>query len=239
MAEKIENKKIKDNSAEILSNAVRAVGFIKPKFDPQQQGFLPPQLEVIGTAFLLKDKQVVVTCDHVVRQFANLPVELAGILVIGQKGNYRPVSIDCVDYAHDLAVLRFKKLPQETDEQFKTFLKSQFDLGIDLTDIYADVSDKVSYSGFPLGNQLLTQLHEPTYVEGVVGIKVRDSGVRKEVQISGSVIGGFSGAPIISKESKKVVAMVSNSPSKEAGNAGIFMGVSWEHIKAIADLAKS
>src|ERR1035437_5618708 len=124
-----QKQNIKDNTAEMLSSAVRAVGFIKPKFDPQQQGFLPPQLEVIGTAFLLKDKQVIITCDHVVRQFANLPVELAGILVIGQKGNYRPVSIDSVDYAHDLAILRFKKLAQETDEQFNQFLKTQFDSG--------------------------------------------------------------------------------------------------------------
>jgi len=234
-----ENEKQNSKVPEILSNAVRAVGFIKPKFDPLQQGFLPPQLEVIGTAFLLKDKQVIITCDHVVRQFANLPVELAGMLVIGQKGNYRPVSIDCVDYAHDLAILRFKKLVQENEDQFKIFLKSQFDTGLELSDIYANVAEKVAYAGFPLGNQLLTQLHEPTYTEGVVGIKVRNSEIRKEVQISGSVIGGFSGAPIISQYTKKVVAMVSNSPSKEAGNAGIFMGISWEHVKAIANLAKS
>ena len=90
-----------------------------------------------------------------------------------------------------------------------------------------------------MGNQLLTQLHEPTYFEGIIGIKVRNSGVRKEIQISGSVIGGFSGAPIINKKSQKIVAMVSNSPTTEAGNAGIFMGISWEHIKAIAGLAKS
>lgn len=234
-----QTKHQKDNTAEMISAAVRAVGFIKPKFDPHQQGFLPPQLEVIGTAFLLKDKQVVVTCDHVVRKFANLPVELAGVLVIGQKGNYRPVSIDCVDYAHDLAVLRFKKLPQETDEQFNTFLTSQFDSGLEISDKYADVSDRVAYAGFPLGNQLLTQLHEPTYFEGLVGIKVRNSGIRKEVQISGSVIGGFSGSPVVDKDTKKVVSMVSNSPSKEAGDAGIFMGISWEHILAIANLAKS
>ena len=239
MEEKKEIQKIKDNTAERLTSAVRAVGFIKPKFDPQQQGFLPPQLEVIGTAFLLKDKQVIITCDHVVRQFANLPVELAGILVIGQKANYRPVSIDCVDYAHDLAILRFKKLTQETDEQFNQFLQNEFGSGLELSTEYSEVSEKVAYTGFPLGNQLLTQLHEPTYFEGVVGIKVRDSGIRKEVQISGSVIGGFSGSPIINKDTQKVVAMVSNSPSPEAGSAGIFMGVSWQHIKAISDLAKS
>lgn len=228
-----------DNSAEILSGAVRAVGFIKPKFDPQQLGFLPPQLEVIGTAFLLKDKQVIITCDHVVRKFANLPVELAGILVIGQKANYRPVSIDLIDYAHDLAILRFKKLAQETEQQFNSFMQSQFNTGLELSEVYANVSDRVSYMGFPLGNQLLTNLHEPTYFEGVIGIKVRKTDIRKEVQISGSVINGFSGAPIISKENGRVIAMVSNSPSQEAGGAGIFMGISWEHIKAIADLAKS
>lgn len=228
-----------DNTADQLCNAVHAVGFIKPKFDPHSQGFLPPQLEIIGTAFLLKDKRSVITCAHVVLQFANLPIELSGILVIGKKGSYRPVTIDCVDHAHDLAVLRFKKLPMETDIQFNEFLNLQFGEGLELSEQYASVSDKVAYSGFPLGNQLLTQLHEPTYFEGIVGIKVRKDDIRKQVQISGPVIEGFSGAPIVSKSSKKVIAIVSNSPSQQAGNAGIFMGISWEHIQAISSLINS
>lgn len=227
------------NFASLVCGSVRAVGFIKPKFEPQVQNFLPPQLEVIGTAFLLKDYKVIVTCEHVIRQFANLPVELAGILVIGEQGKYRPVSIDSIDYAHDLAILRFKQLQQEPDVNYNNFLNTAFVSGLSLVDSYPEVSSKVAYAGFPLGNQLLNQLHEPTYTEGVVGIKMRQQKVRKEIQISGAIVSGFSGAPIVSIEGQKVLGIVSNSPSKDAGNSGIFMGISWEHIKAIATLANS
>ena len=59
-----------------ILKAVRAVGIIKPKFDPQQQGFIPPQLEIKGTAFLLKDFNIVLTCAHVIQELINFPVEL-------------------------------------------------------------------------------------------------------------------------------------------------------------------
>ena len=220
--------------------AVRAVGLIKPRFDPTQQGFVPPQLEVIGTAFLLKKHQVIITCEHVVRNFVNFPIEITGMLVIGRQGRYSPVSIDSVDFAHDLAILRFVKNPNLTEEKFKEFLNNQFFTGLELTDKYPEVSTKVGYAGYPLGTQLLNQKHDPTYSEGVVGIKLCETSVRKEIRITGPVVGGFSGSPIILKDDpQKVIAVVANSPSKEAGNANIFSGISWEHIEAIAKLAKS
>ncbi|MFA5188657.1 MAG: serine protease [Patescibacteria group bacterium] len=219
---------------------VRAVGLVRPRFDPIQQGFLPPQLDVIGTAFLLKGYEVIITCEHVVRDFVNNPTEIIGMLVIGKQGIYFPVSIDSTDFAHDLAILRFRKNPNITDEKFKEFLGNEFSTGLELTDRYPDVSTKVGYAGYPMGTQLLNQKHDPTYSEGVVGIKLCETDIRKEIRITGPVAGGFSGSPIVLKESpQKVIAALANSPTKEAGDANIFSGISWEHIKAIATLAKS
>jgi len=223
-----------------VCDAVRAIGLIKPKFDQSRQGFLPPQLEVIGTAFLLRDYKVLVTCEHVVRNFINLPIEISGMLVMGRLGQYSPVSIDCVDFAHDLAILRFIKNQNTTDEVFKVFLENEFSSGLEIVDKYSGASTKVAYAGYPLGTQLLNQKHDPTYSSGVVGIELCEGLFRKEVRITGPVIGGFSGSPIVLEDApQKVLGVVSNSPTKEAGNVNIFMGVSWEHIKAIAELANS
>lgn len=222
-----------------ICEAVRAVGLIKPKFDPARQGFLPPQLEVFGTAFLLKDYNTIITCEHVVRNFVNFPIEITGMLVIGKHGNYSPVSIDSVDFAHDLAILRFKN-PNLSDEQFKEFLNKEFSTGLEIIDKYPDVATKVAYAGYPLGTSLLNQKHDPTYSEGVIGVKVCETNIRKEIRITGPVVGGFSGAPIVlERNPTKVLGIVSNSPTKDTGNANIFSGISWEHIKAIAELAKS
>ena len=223
-----------------VCDAVRAVGLVKPIFDTTHRGFLPPQLQVIGTAFLLKEQRIIITCEHVVRSFVNFPIEISGMLVIGKQGNYFPVSIDSVDFVHDLAILRFIKNSNSSDEEFKVFLDTEFSTGLELINEYPEVSTRVGYAGYPLGTQLLNQKHDPTYSEGVVGIKLCKDDFRKEIRITGPVVGGFSGSPIVLKDDpKKVIALVSNSPTKEAGNANIFSGISWEHIKAIAELAKS
>jgi V8-like Glu-specific endopeptidase len=221
-----------------VCEAARAIGLVKPKFDPAKQGFLPPQLEIIGTAFLLKDFNVIVTCKHVVENFINnLPTEISGMLVIGRQGNYISVSIDSVDFAHDLAVLRFIKNPNLSDELFNKFLNEEFSSGLEITDKYAPVSTKVAYAGYPLGTQLLNQKHDPTYAEGVIGVEKCETAIKKEIRITGPVVGGFSGSPIVlESDPKKVIGMISNGP---VATANIFMGTSWEHIKALAELANS
>ena len=225
---------------EILK-AVRAVGIIKPKFDPQNQGFIPPQLEIRGTAFLLKDFNIVVTCAHVIQEFINLPVELVGMLVIGKETNYQPITIDSVDFVHDLAVLRFRKNSQTPQDMFDQMIKKEFEDGLSLSEDDPVVSDGVMYAGFPLGNILLNAKHDPSYSEGVISMCGRENEFgRKDFQISGNIIGGYSGSPVTLKsDPKKIVGIVSNSPSKEAGDAGIFMASSYRHIKALADLSKS
>ena len=228
------------NTPAILK-AVRAVGIIKPKFDPQQQGFIPPQLQVTGTAFLLKGQKVIITCAHVIQDFINMPIELAGMLVIGKEANYQPVSIDSVDFVHDLAILRFRKNAQTPPEMFEQMINAEFESGLELSDSDPIVSDGVMYAGFPLGNVLLNSKHDPSYSEGIVSVCDRENEFgRKDFQISGNIVGGYSGSPVTLKSNpEKIIGIISNSPSKEAGDAGIFMAVSYRHLKALADLSKS
>jgi hypothetical protein len=229
------------NRKPIILKAVRAVGIIKPKFDPQQQGFIPPQLEIVGTAFLLKDFNIIVTCAHVIQKFINLPVELGGMLVIGKEANYQPILIGNVDFVHDLALLQFRKNPQTPQLMFDAMIKTEFESGLLISENDPVVSDSVMYAGYPLGNILLNSTHDPSYSEGVISMCDRKNEFgRKEFQISGSIAGGYSGSPVTLKsDPQKIVGIVSNSPSKEAGDAGIFMAVSYKHIKALAELSKS
>ncbi|MFA4941691.1 MAG: serine protease [Patescibacteria group bacterium] len=229
------------NRKPAILKAVRAVGIIKPKFDPQQQGFIPPQLEIMGTAFLLKDFNIIVTCAHVIQKFINLPVELGGMLVIGKEANYQPISIDNLDFVHDLAVLRFRKNVLTPQEMFDQMIKAEFENGLFISECDPVVSDGTMYAGYPLGNILLNSKHDPSYSEGVISVCDRENEFgRKEFQISGSIVGGYSGSPVTLKSNpQKVVGIVSNSPSKEAGDAGIFMAVSYKHIKALAELSNS
>lgn len=233
---------VSESTPKILG-AVRAVGIIKPKFDPQQQNFIPPQLDIMGTAFLIKEYNVIVTCAHVVQGFLNVPTDVAGILVIGKEANYQPVSVDVIDFVHDLAILRFKKHNQQLQKLFDSFLNETFKDGLSLALDDPKVSESVMYAGYPLGNILLNSKHDPSYSEGVISLCGRkDQFGKKEFQISGNIVGGFSGSPVALKNDnggEKIIGIISNSPNREAGQAGIFMAVSYQHIKALAELSIS
>ncbi|OGH74141.1 MAG: hypothetical protein A3C90_03435 [Candidatus Magasanikbacteria bacterium RIFCSPHIGHO2_02_FULL_51_14] len=216
----------------LVYKAVRAIGILKPKFQPSQGKIFIEDLDVIATAFWLKNYKVLITCAHVVRNLLGAPVEITGLLVVGNKGNYSRAVIDTVDLGHDLAVLRLADASQEIIDRESTD-------GLEIVHGYPDVGSQVGYAGFPLGQQLLNSTHAPTYAEGVVGAQLRQYGIRKNIQISGAVTGGFSGSPVVLKDSDKLVGVLSNSPSKEAGNASIFMATSWEHVQALAELSKS
>jgi hypothetical protein len=217
-----------------IYNAVRAVGVIKPQFQSQLihgKVFLD-SLDVRGTAFWLKNEKALITCAHVIRGIVELPLELAGLLVVGCKGSYSRAAVGTVDYFHDIAVLRLDATPDVLDSEAKT--------GLVVSNHYPEVGTRVGYAGFPLGLQLLTASSDPTYAVGVIGTQMRQEANRKNIQISGPVVGGYSGSPIVREDKPdEVIGIVSDSPSKEAGQAGIFMASSWEHLAAVARLASS
>lgn len=214
--------------------AVRAVGVLKPKFQDQPTGgkVFADSLDVYGTAFWLKRERILITCAHIIRGLAEAPLELAGLLVVGHRENYIRAAISTVDYAHDLAVLRLVATPEVIEHEAAT--------GLQLADCYPEVGARVGYAGFPLGRQLLDASQDPTYAVGVIGTQKRLNGERKSIQISGPVVGGYSGSPIVQENKpEEVIGIVSDSPSREAGQAGIFMATAWEHIAALAQLAVS
>ena len=217
----------------VVCHAVRAVGVIKPQFDPQQRNFLPPQLRVDGTGFWLKKHEAFITCAHVIQHILGGPIEVAGMLVVGGNGfEYRKAIISIIDFVHDLAILQI--------EAEKEYLEAQIATGLEIIDRNINIAEKVAYAGFPLGNELLNSRHSPTYSEGVIGSEVLEDSVPKTIQISGSVAGGYSGSPIILlNEPNKVIAVLANSPSKAAGEASIFRGIHWKHLKGLFDLINS
>ncbi len=218
----------------IVYGAVRPVGIFRPKFQPNSGKVFADSLNVIGTAFWLKGYNILITCAHVVGTLVGAPLEIAGLLVIGNRGKFMRAHVELLDFSHDLAVLR---LAADTP---KEVLDKELLSGLELADKYPSVGESVQYAGFPLGLQLLDAAHDPTFSEGVIGAQLRQQGLVKQIQITGAVTGGYSGAPIVLKSDPvKVIGMLANSPSKDAGDANIFMAVSWEHIKAIAELAKS
>ncbi|MHB8155071.1 MAG: S1 family peptidase [Candidatus Omnitrophota bacterium] len=221
---------MEDITSPIVCNAVRAVGVIKPQFDPSQRSFLPPQLRVSGTGFWLKNQEAFITCAHVVQNILGASIEVTGMLVVGGNSfEYRKATISVLDFVRDLAVLHV--------EADKTYLDAQVATGLEIIERKINIAEGVAYAGFPLGNELLNSRHSPTYSEGVIGSEILEDTSPKMIQISGSVAGGYSGAPIVLKsEPNKVIAVLANSPSKAAGDASIFKGIHWKHLKEIFDL---
>lgn len=212
--------------------AVRAIGILRPKFQPSQGKAFIEGLDVIATAFWLKKYKLLITCAHVVESLISAPVEVIGLLVVGNRGDYKRAAVYAIDNQHDLAVLCLADVADD-------IINSEAADGLTLIEDQPAVGTSVSYAGFPLGAQLLNSTHAPTYAEGTVAASLRDHGLKKEIQITGPVAGGFSGSPVTIKGSKRLIGVLANSPSVEAGSVAIFMATSWQHVKAIAELAVS
>jgi V8-like Glu-specific endopeptidase len=221
------------DSRPLVCRAVRCVGTIKPQFDAKSKAFRAPTLSVSGTGFWLKDSRSFVTCAHVVEGMLIGTIDQTGMLVVGGNGcDYQKATIAILDYAHDLAILSL--------EVSKDYIEQQCKSGLSLVDKQLNVGEKVAYAGFPFGNELLNSKHSPTYSEGIVGTEVLDDTTPKTIQISGAVAGGYSGSPITLKDDpEKVIAVLANSPSAQAGQASIFRGISWKHVKELCELARS
>jgi len=226
------NTSVTDTGQPQVYKAVRAVGVVRPTYQPQNKIF-GNNLQVIGTAFWLKNYKVLVTCAHVVQGLLAGPLEQTGLLVVGNLGKYARAAITSFDLAHDLAILQ---IVEESDQ----FIQSESKSGLEIIDDYPQVGKAVGYAGFPMGSQLLNSIHSPTYAEGVVAVQLREGPLRKEIQITGAVAGGYSGAPVVLKEnSSKLIGVLSSGPSAPGTQGNIFMAISWAHVKALAELAKS
>lgn len=212
------------NIPNLLSNNVALVATFKPKFNPQLGKIFSDELKILGTTFWATENKVLVTCAHVIDDLIKSPVELAGLLVVGYRGKFYRANVGIIDNQHDLATL---DIMDEFDEQSVS--------GIPVSNNYPNVSVNVAWSGYPLGNFLTDQIHQPTYSEGLIGVEKRLEKFRKYIQISGTVTGGYSGAPVVEKNTGKIVGVVCNGPE----NTGIFMAVSFEHVNALVNLKRS
>jgi hypothetical protein len=121
--------------------AVRAVGVVRPTYLPRNKSF-GNNLQVIGTAFWLKNYKVLVTCAHVVQGLLAGPLEQTGLLVVGNLGKYSRAAIASFDLAHDLAILQIV-------EESSQFIDTEAASGLEIVDAYPQVGKAVAYAGFP------------------------------------------------------------------------------------------
>ena len=232
------NRKVEENtSTGVLApvyEAVRCVGALKPVFDPRKNLFKPPELTVGGTGFWVRDCGLFVTCAHVVQKYLGRSIDELGMLVVGGNGHqFERATIVVVDYQHDLALL---DVSFPTKEVFEKEVKT----GLLLAGADPDVSVAVAYAGFPFGQDLLDSKQSPTYAEGCVGKSILHEGERTEIQFSGPVVGGYSGAPVVLKsEPDKLVGVLSNGPVEDGNTGNIFRGIHWKHVLALCKMARA
>lgn len=220
------------SSANYVYEAVRCVGTLKPVFDPNANGFYPPELRVSGTGFWVKDYGCFITCAHVIDDYLGKSIDESGMLVVGGNGHsFQRAKIFIVDYQHDLALLDVKC--SDNNER-----KQDIDAGLTFIDRDPIVGEQIAYAGFPFGQDLLNAKHSPTYSEGVVGKEILHTNRCTEVQFTGPVVGGYSGSPVVLRiDRRRLVGVLSNGPS-DGGNTGdIFKGIHCKHIIELCKMA--
>jgi len=222
---------------------VRWIGIGSPVYDPfsEVEDMFSMHVEVAGTGFYIKNKPYVVTCYHVISdtlgqiEIQNIKNQKKDELIDPKKEQLKILMVGCiqevhraavvaVDVKHDLALLEL----QATDE----VKKMEASKGFELAKSYPKIGERVGYCGYPRGNVVNTDSKHPTYAEGAVGSFPQKTKDINKIQISGSVIGGFSGSPIFSRYRQKIVyGMVYCGICVDAkDDSEIFYGVSYEHI---------
>ncbi|MBE6381531.1 MAG: trypsin-like peptidase domain-containing protein [Lentisphaerae bacterium] len=226
------NLKVGEINKTYVYGAVRCVGALKPVFDAQQNGFLPPELTVAGTGFWIKDFGCFVTCAHVVDQYLGRTIDESGMLVVGGNGqSYERATIGVIDYQHDLALLNI-------NFTHKDDFKKEVMTGLSIAGNDPSIGQGIAYAGFPFGNKLLDANHTPTYSEGVVGKAILHTLRRTEIQFTGPVVGGYSGSPVVLRESPdKLVGVLSNGPMDHGNTGNIFKGIHWKHVLALCEVS--
>jgi hypothetical protein len=215
--------------------AVRCVGVLKPVFDSSVNAFRPPELTVEGTGFWVKEPYgCFVTCAHVIRAYLGKSIEESGMLVVGGNGHaFERARINIVDYQHDLALLNISYNKKED-------IKQDVDSGLIFADEDPQIGKGIAYAGFPFGEDLLDANQTPTYSEGVVGKEVLHTLNRTEIQFTGPVVGGYSGSPVVLRESsERLLGVLSNGPLDRGNTGNIFRGIHWKHVLELCKLARS
>ena len=118
------NTSVTDTGQPQVYKAVRAVGVVRPTYQPQNKIF-GNNLQVIGTAFWLKNYKVLVTCAHVVQGLLAGPLEQTGLLVVGNLGKYARAAITSFDRSrtlfnnHSFSTIRSISRTVESPQMFK------------------------------------------------------------------------------------------------------------------------
>jgi len=200
---------------------------------------------ILGTGFYLKNKPFVVTCYHVIAQFLD-PVNIQSPhseqaindehrfrfiknLLVGNENGKEKAQIVAMDSKHDLALLEVQ-IPESHRKEESAF-------GFELAKDYPKIGERIGYCGYPVADMLCKESIQPTYAEGAAGSFVQKTKTINKIQISGPIIGGFSGSPIFSRYKQKIVYGVAydSFADNATGRSEIFFGVGFEHI---ANLAK-
>lgn len=220
----------KKSQKPLVYQAVRPVWILIPKYNDNSPSKFDISIDVIWTAFWLKNHKVLVTCAHVVQELV-APIEKSWILYVWLSSwEFIQAKISCIDFSHDLAILTIDE--KVAEEESVTWLE--------LCEEYPSVWTKIWYAWYPWWNILFLDWEAtPTYAEWVVWNQIRDNILRKNIQITWTVFWWFSWWPVVSLENNQLVAVISNSPNSSMWQAGIFMSTSFEHVKAIAELNNS
>jgi len=223
-------------------NAVRWIGSAIPQHapNPETGEMFTTRISVSGTGFYLKNKPFLITCYHVVSDFVEQEDKIAEgllqgeeenkskVLLVGSPFGCSPASVVAVDIKHDIAILE-THVPEE-------LRKEESKIGFQIGKYFPKIGERVAYCGYPLGDALCGETHHPTYAEGAIGSVPRLSKEINRIQISGPIVGGYSGSPIFSRYHQNTfLGMVyQTAPDVRAGQAGIFYGVGYEHIENLA-----
>jgi S1-C subfamily serine protease len=198
---------------------------------------------IMGTGFYLKNKPFVVTCFHVIEDCID-PVNIQSPhsehsirsgrdryiknLIVGDENGHEKAVIVAIDPKHDLALLELKISEEHRKEESRC--------GFELAKEYPKIGERVGYCGYPISDKLCVESIQPTYAEGAAGSFVQKTKTMNKIQISGPIIGGFSGSPIFSRYKQKIVYGIAYTSAADdaSGRSEIFFGAGYEHIANLA-----
>jgi len=226
-------------------DGVRWIGVDIPEFNHEGEvnEMFSIQTHIMGTGFYLKNKPFVVTCYHVIAKCMD-PVNMQSPhsvhsikdegqrfiqnLLVGSENGKEKAVIVAIDPKHDLALLEVKISENHRKEESAC--------GFELAKDYPKIGERVGYCGYPIADLICRESIQPTYAEGAAGSYVQRTKSINKIQISGPIIGGFSGSPIFSRYKQRIVYGVAydSAADNETGRSEIFFGVGYEHIANLA-----